>query len=158
MNSLCVVQQEFSLTQAICAATKSVLELLMSLNKAAPHFLFLCVIALGGCATSGVNSLKNETNDSISEKIEIGATTKQEVFAMLGSPSDTSFTDSGLEVIKYEHTRLTPRARNFIPYNIFSQVSDGKKKELVILFSNADVVSKFVLNEVALGERWGVFE
>jgi outer membrane protein assembly factor BamE (lipoprotein component of BamABCDE complex) len=116
------------------------------------------VIALGGCATSGVDSLKNETNESISEKIEIGTTTKQEVFSMLGSPSNISFTDSGLEVIKYEHTRLTPRARNFIPYNIFSNVNDGEKKELVILFSNANLVSKFVLNEVELDDRWGVFE
>lgn len=104
-----------------------------------PNRLFLLV--LGGCATSGVGSLNNETCDSISEKIEVGTTTKEEVFSMLGSPSDTSFTDSGLEIIKYEHTRLTPRARNFIPYNIFSQVSDGEKKELVILFSKADIVS-----------------
>ncbi|MGK0474273.1 MAG: hypothetical protein ACJAR0_004775 [Candidatus Azotimanducaceae bacterium] len=41
---------------------------------------------------------------------------------------------------------------------MFSNVNDGEKKELVILFSNANLVSKFVLNEVELDDRWGVFE
>ncbi len=77
---------------------------------------------------------------------------------MLGHPTDTSFTDSGQEVIKYEYTKLTPRARNFIPYNIFSQVSDGRQRELVILISEAGVVRNFVMNETDIEERWGVLE
>jgi hypothetical protein len=56
------------------------------------------------------------------------------------------------------HTRLNARARNFIPYNIFSKVSNSEKKELVILFFSADVLGKFVLKEVERDERWGVLE
>ncbi|HEB26193.1 MAG TPA: hypothetical protein ENI05_00250 [Porticoccus sp.] len=113
---------------------------------------------LAGCSTVGNESLSNESPESIGRKIHEGLTTKQQLISMLGAPMETTFTDGGLEVMTYEYIRLMPRAQNFIPYNIISQVSDGKKKELVILLDENSLVKKLVMNVTDTQKRWGVIE
>lgn len=120
--------------------------------------LALCVVILAACSSSGVRKLEGETTESLASKIQIGQTRKADVLAMMGAPTRTTFTDSGLEVISYEFRHLTPRARNFIPYNVFSHVHDGQKKELTVLFDASGTVSKFVLNEADIQKRWGLAE
>jgi len=102
--------------------------------------------------------LRHETSASISNKIRVGVTSKTDIYAILGAPISTTFSGGGLEVAKYEYTHLTPRAQNFIPYNIFSRVQDGKKKELVILFDSKNLVEKYVINESDIQQRRGIFE
>ncbi len=123
----------------------------------------LCLLAsamilMAGCTSIGNRVLQYETSSSISSKIQEGVTSKVDVYGILGIPFNTTFTDSGLEVAKYEYTHLTPRAQNFIPYNVFSRVDDGKKKELVILFDSKDIVKKYVINESEIQVRRGIFE
>jgi hypothetical protein len=108
--------------------------------------------------SSGNQRLRSETSESIAEKIIAGVTTRAELIDMLGPPMETTFTDGGQEIVKYEYTRLTPRARNFIPYNIFSHVNEGHKKELVVLISKQNVVKRVVLNESEIERRSGVAE
>lgn len=115
-------------------------------------------VLLTGCSATGNQILKNETMDTISEKIQVGVTTKQEIIGYLGSPWQTSFTDGGLEILTYEYTRFTPRVRNFIPYNFFSWVDDGTKKELVILLDENGIIRNMVMNESELQRRSGLFE
>lgn len=116
------------------------------------------LLVTAGCSSIGNNSLQYETNSTISNKIREGITSKTDVYAILGTPLTTTFSGSGLEVAKYEYTHLTPRAQNFIPYNIFSRVQDGKKKELVILFDEKSVVKKYVINESDIQVREGILE
>ena len=71
---------------------------------------------------------------------------------------ETTFTDSGLEGLKYEYTRLKPSRRNFIPYNFVSQVSDAKKKELVVLLDQDSLVKKLVMNVSDEQVRFGIIE
>jgi outer membrane protein assembly factor BamE (lipoprotein component of BamABCDE complex) len=111
-----------------------------------------------GCSSTGNRSLQHETHSTLSTKIREGVTSKTDVYAILGSPLITTFSGNGLEVATYEYTHLTPRAQNFIPYNVFSQVQDGKKKELVILFDSASIVKKYVINESDIQVRRGIFE
>jgi outer membrane protein assembly factor BamE (lipoprotein component of BamABCDE complex) len=123
----------------------------------------LCIVASVlilsvGCSSIGNNSLRHETSASISNKIRQGVTSKTDIYAILGAPISTTFSGDGLEVAKYEYTHLTPRAQNFIPYNVFSRVQDGKKKELVILFDSKNIVKKYVINESDIQERRGIFE
>jgi outer membrane protein assembly factor BamE (lipoprotein component of BamABCDE complex) len=123
--------------------------------------LFLSLVGaclISACSSSGNMKLQHENQTSIAQKIKQGTTTKQQVYAMLGAPVETTFTDKGQEIAKYEFTRMTPTARNFIPYNFFSQVNNGKRKELVILFDNKDLVKKFVMNESELQKRRGIAE
>ena len=119
--------------------------------------LFLSVF-LVACSTTGNQVLKKETSETIAEKMKEGVTTKQEIIEYLGNPIQTSFTDGGLEVLTYEYTRFTPKARNFIPYNFFSLGQDGKKKELVILLDENGVIKKLVMNESDVETRSGLFE
>jgi len=120
--------------------------------------LVLGLSILSGCSTIGNESLSNESPESIGNKIHEGVTSKQQLISMLGAPMETTFTDGGLEVLTYKYKRLMPRAQNFIPYNIISQVSDGKKKELVILLDENSLVKKLVMNITDTQKRWGVIE
>lgn len=49
--------------------------------------------ALAGCAGTGNDSLRSETEATVSTKIVDGKTTKDEVRSMFGSPLKTEFTD-----------------------------------------------------------------
>lgn len=115
-------------------------------------------VLISACSTSGNMKLEHESQVSIAEKIKQGITTKQQVYQMLGAPLETTFTENGQEIVKYEFTRMTPQARNFIPYNVFSQVTDGERKELVILFDDSSLVKKFVMNESDIQKRRGIVE
>ena len=115
-------------------------------------------MVLAACSSTGNKSLKEETQESIDKKFKEGVTTKQDLLEKLGAPFETSFTDSGLEIMKYEFTRFKSKARNFIPYNFFSRGQDGKKKELVILLDENDVVKRLSMTESKVEKRDGVFE
>jgi hypothetical protein len=115
-------------------------------------------VFLAACGTTGTRALKDETQSSISDKLQEGVAKKSEVYAMLGNPVSVSFTENGLEILTYEFTRFTPKARNFIPYNIFSVGSDGRKKVLVVLLNEDSIVKKVVLNESEVETKSGLLE
>ena len=121
-------------------------------------FIIFLFVLLTACATTGNQKLKDETNETISEKMKVGITTKREVIEYLGSTTQTSLTEDGLEILTYEYERFTPRVQNFIPYNFFSLVDDGKKKQLVILLDNDGIIKKVILNESNEERRRGLFE
>lgn len=120
--------------------------------------LVICSALFTGCTSVGNTSLAKETSQSIKQKITKGVTTKQTVIDLLGIPTETTFTDSGQEVMKYAYQRITPKLQNFIPYNFISKVSDAKNKELVILLNKENVVQKVVMNESKAQIRWGIIE
>lgn len=120
--------------------------------------LFLSLFFLASCATTGSQALKEETGETIASKFEKGITHQDEIIAALGEPTETTFTDGGLLVMRYEYERLTPRAQNFIPYNFFSLVSDVKKKELVILLDENNVVQRINMTESEYEQRGGIAE
>jgi outer membrane protein assembly factor BamE (lipoprotein component of BamABCDE complex) len=130
---------------------------LKNLNTATA-ILLICSATITGCTSLGNTGLAKETGESIEQKITEGITTKQTVVDWLGVPTETTFTDSGQEVIKYAYQHIRPRAQNYIPYNFISQVSDTKNKELVILLNNSNVVQKVVMNESKEQIRWGMIE
>jgi len=113
---------------------------------------------LMGCSTDGTRALKDESHSSIHAKIQEGVTTKNQIILALGTPSDTSFTENGQEILKYEFTRYTPKLRNFIPYNFFSLGQNGERKEVVILLDDRGIVKKLVMNEAKVERRFGIAE
>jgi len=116
------------------------------------------IATLAGCVSSGNPRLRPETNTSIQQQIKQG-TTQFQVRAALGEPQWKSFTDSGDEVWTYRYSRSTPRARNFIPVvTLFSRVRDVQTKELVILFTQTGVVSRYDLHEAHTVWRAGIAE
>lgn len=129
-------------------------------NFKAVKYALICVVSftLLGCATAGNDSLRLESEASISEKIQIGRTTKSNIKTLFGSPMTTSYTDSGSEIWKFELSKMSADAVSFIPVvGLFAGSSSGVKKELVILFNDDDTVRKFNMSASDIKVRTGLF-
>jgi len=113
---------------------------------------------LASCATVGNDKLKDENKQTIGNKITEGKTTMAEVKVMFGTPMTTSYTDSGLEVWKYEITHMSADATSYIPVvSLFASSSSGTKKELVILFDDKGKVRKYKMSSSPVKMRTGLF-
>jgi len=112
--------------------------------------ILLAVVALvlGACASAGNMALKDENEKSVAARVVEGKTTKQEVQAAYGQPTQTTFTDGGNEIWTYRYAYATPKAINFVPVvGIFAGGADVQTKELVVMFDKANVVMKFSMRE-----------
>ncbi|MBI4697532.1 MAG: hypothetical protein HY758_01075 [Nitrospirae bacterium] len=119
----------------------------------------ICIMLIvQGCASVGNDSLRKESELSVNAKLTEGKTTKAEVKEMFGSPMQTSYTDGGLEIWKYELSKMSADATSFIPVvSLFAASSSGTKKELTILFDGNDVVKKYNMSESPVKVRTGIF-
>lgn len=116
------------------------------------------IFLLGGCASSGNQILKEETEASISAKITENKTTKEDVRKIFGSPDETTFTDNGKEIWKYRLIDVSVDGVNFIPLvGLFGSSQSGTKKELVVMFTD-DVVYKYSMSEAPHAIKTGIFK
>ena len=130
-------------------------------NKFCFKFTFGLLVVLSlfiqGCASTGNESLRKETESSVKQKIIVGKTTKDEVKNLFGSPYSTSFTDGGLEVWNYELSKMSNDAVDYVPLiNIFGASQSGTKKQLVVLFDTNDVVKKCSMSESPVTVKTGL--
>lgn len=115
-------------------------------------------LLISGCASVGNETLRQESEASVSKKIVEGKTTKGEVRSMFGSPVKTSFTDAGLEIWNYEFSNVSADAVSFVPIvNIFGASASGKKKELVVLFNDKGIVKRYAMSESEVKQKSGLF-
>lgn len=115
-------------------------------------------VALAGCASSGNQSLKKESEASVKSKIVEGVTTKPDIKKTFGSASKTSFTDGGKEIWTYELADVSLDAVSYIPVvNWFGSSASGTKKELVIMF-DGDKVQRYSMSESPVSTKTGVFK
>jgi hypothetical protein len=118
----------------------------------------LVAVSLLGCASTGNESLRQESEATINQKLIEGKTTKAEVRSMFQSPTTTSFTDAGLEIWKYELSRMSADAVNYIPVvNWFGSSTSGTKKELVVLFDDKGILKRYSMSESPVSVKTGVF-
>ena len=116
------------------------------------------VLVLAGCAGAGNESLRSETESTVSTKVVEGKTTKDEIRNMFGSPQKTEFTDGGLEIWRYEFAKMHGDAVNFIPVvNLFGSSASGTKKELVVMFDSNNVVKRYSMSDSAVSQKTGIF-
>ncbi len=117
--------------------------------------VILVALTVAGCASSGNQQLKNETETSVQTKIQEGKTTKAEVKTTFGSPDAVSYTDGGNEIWKYSFAKVKVNGTSFIPfYGLFHNGTNGTKKELTILFKD-DKVQKYTMAESAINTKSG---
>jgi hypothetical protein len=117
-----------------------------------------CVLFIFGCATSGNQTLKNESESSVTAKIINGVTTQSEIKAMFGSPYETTYTDGGLEIWKYRLDDMRADAINYVPIvNWFGSSFSGTRKELVVLFDEDGTVKRNSMSESDVQNKTGVF-
>jgi hypothetical protein len=120
---------------------------------------FLSVLILSGCASTGNQTLKEESEFTVSSKVVSGQTTASEIKAMFGSPYETTYTDSGMLIWKFRLDDLKSDAVNFIPIvNLFGSSMSGTRKELVILFDENDVVKRSNMSESDVKTKTGLFK
>jgi hypothetical protein len=106
-------------------------------------------IALGACASSGNDVLRQQDANAVNQTIIDGRTTRADVERIYGPPTTTSFADAQNEIWTYRWGRATARAENFIPYvGAFVGGADVQKKELVILFNAQNVVVRHSMREM----------
>lgn len=116
------------------------------------------VLVLAGCAGAGNESLRSETESTVSTKVVEGKTTKDEIRNMFGSPQKTEFTDGGLEIWRYEFAKMHRDAVNFIPVvNLFGSSASGTKKELVVMFDSNNVVKRYSMSVSDVTQKTGIF-
>ena len=111
------------------------------------NYLVISVLSaclLGACASQGVQQLKEENQASVATKITRGKSTKDDVRAAFGDPTETSFTDSGNELWRYRYSHSTSKAINFVPLaNLFLAGADVDKRELVVFFDADGLVKNY---------------
>lgn len=103
--------------------------------------------SLGGCTSSGNESIADTTGASVSSQLIKGKTAQAEVRRLYGDPIKTSFSSNGFETWEYEFTRLQSKPTNFIPYvNLVHSGAEGDKKSLVIFFDKQKVVQDYTMS------------
>jgi len=121
------------------------------------QLLFVLVFIMQGCTTSGNDSLRLEDEASISHKISTNITTKNEVKAQFGAPFSVNYTDRGLEIWKYESSKVSADLLSYVPViRCLAGSSSGIHKELTLLFAD-EKVKKFALTESEIKIRTGLF-
>jgi outer membrane protein assembly factor BamE (lipoprotein component of BamABCDE complex) len=106
-------------------------------------FSILILFSVMACASGGNQSLKGQTQETISQKIKVG-NNKQQVTAVFGSPSDVSFTDSRNEIWKYEYIDASSKPQNFVPFvNLINSGMEGQKYLLAVFFNKNGIVENY---------------
>lgn len=119
----------------------------------------LLSLILVGCASSGNQFLKKETNESISQKLQQNVTTKDQVSKLFGPPAETSFTDSGKEIWSYQLRDVSSDAINFVPIvNLFGSSYSGTQTSLKIIFNNNNTVQKYSFSKSDVDTKTGLFK
>ncbi|MFM2477713.1 hypothetical protein [Celerinatantimonas sp. MCCC 1A17872] len=118
----------------------------------------LILLALTGCASSGNQSLKNETSATVQSKITKGVTTKSQVRQLFGDPAKTSFTDAGNLIWEYDLADVSSDAVNYIPIvNWFGSSASGTKKQLIVMFKK-DVVFQYSMSNSPVSIKTGLYK
>ncbi len=120
--------------------------------------LLTLIIFVGGCQSTGNQTLSEETESSVASKIINNVTTQAEIKAMYGSPYETTYTDGGMEIWKYRLDDLKADAINYVPLvNLFGSSFSGTRKELVILFNDDGTVKRNSMSESDVQSKSGLF-
>ncbi len=115
------------------------------------------LISLTSCMTTGNESLRKQTEQSVAGLIVEGKTTRSEVKTNFGSPFSTNFTDGGLEIWKYDLSKMHRTTESFVPIvKWFAPEQRGIKKGLVVAFDRRGIVSRYSMSESPLTVRGGI--
>jgi outer membrane protein assembly factor BamE (lipoprotein component of BamABCDE complex) len=117
------------------------------MRKISAFILSITVAILAGCAT-GNTSIATESTATIQQKLINGKTTKTEVRAAFGEPSDAGIND-GKEYWGYQMAQAS--AKTFIPFAALVTGSSGiSGKYLRITFDKKGVVTSYDISETRI--------
>jgi outer membrane protein assembly factor BamE (lipoprotein component of BamABCDE complex) len=107
--------------------------------------LILSVSALAGCAASmGNSSIKNESNNTLSQKLIKGKTTESQVVQMFGQPESKSFAGNGDPIWSYSRNTERNGVLSYVPIvGLFANAQTDTNKVLAILFNKKGIIKNW---------------
>ena len=110
--------------------------------------IIFAILFLVSCVDVGNKSLKDVDSKQVQATITEGKTTKSEIEGMFGDPFETSFTDGGQLIYKYQYDDATAFTAETVGSVIFTlgllgTKTKGNRNTLTILFDNQNIVKKF---------------
>jgi outer membrane protein assembly factor BamE (lipoprotein component of BamABCDE complex) len=105
----------------------------------------LSAFLLAACSIIAGNSPQSETQESISQKIAKGKTTKAEVKAQFGDPISTTAKERGAEEWSYK----MPGSGSAVKIPGFERFFGSEKdKALIVAFDRRGIVTNYTLHEI----------
>ncbi|MBN9288132.1 MAG: hypothetical protein BGO43_13390 [Gammaproteobacteria bacterium 39-13] len=119
--------------------------------------LSLTTLLLTGCASTGNPSISALDSAQVATMINNGKTTKADIRAQFGDPSNVDFNQDGSEKWSYRHKKSAATPLSFVPIaNTFAHGSNDTTKELIVLFDENDLVKKHAFS-TSMGEtKFGI--
>ena len=107
--------------------------------------LTLTTAAFTGCAASmGNSSIKNESNNSLSQKLVKGKTTEAQVENMFGQPESKSFAGNGDPIWSYSRNTVHTGLLSYVPIvGFFANEQTDTNKVLAILFHKNGILKNW---------------
>ena len=107
--------------------------------------LTLSIVAFSGCAASmGNSSIKNESNQKLSQKLIKGKTTESQVAQMFGQPESKSFAGNGDPIWSYSRNTERNGVLSYVPVvGLFANAQTDTNKVLAILFSKKGIIKNW---------------
>ena len=135
----------------------------MSVKGLSTTVLLICTaLVFTGCANEGSTVLKKISEEEVQGKIVVGKTTRDQVRGMYGSPLETTYTDAGLEIWKYQYDDTTGlNAENIasavLTLGLAGSKHTGDRKELIVLFDENNIVKRFNMSVSPVTKGTGLF-
>lgn len=116
--------------------------------KVKKYFVLLVAMAfVSSCASGGNEKVRTETMDSVASKVTKGVTTKEQVKAIYGEPSNVTLTDGGSEVWTYQYAHATLTPVTYVPIvGLFAGGTDVNKNEVVFIFDKNNIMQNYTVH------------
>lgn len=105
-------------------------------------------LLLSGCVVindSGDESHGRRITNSTLKQFEVGKTTKEWTLAVLGEPTHQETLDSGVEVLRYEHSRRKEQAT--VVFLLFAGNLDREEKQTAYFEFDNDILTRHWVEE-----------
>ena len=119
--------------------------------------VFVAAVSLSGCASAGNESIANQNNQKLSQKIIKNQTTKAQIKEMFGDPEKTTFNDAGELMWTYKFSQGHRTVGSYIPVvDWFVNQYKGHDKSLVVLFHKDGTVKNYNFSSSAIAAHTGL--
>lgn len=112
----------------------------------------ICLLALAGCASTGV-----KVDQNVVSSFQTGKTTYGEVLSRLGEPTTNTQSSNGTRTIVYTYAEAEVRPESFIPVvGLFVSGVDSKATSVALTFDKADVLTEYATAHARNGMGTGL--
>lgn len=116
----------------------------------------VAITLLAGCSAAGNEKLGAATRQALQQQLTQGVTTKAQLEATLGPPNSVTF-ERSREQWTYEYSHSTPGLITFVPVlNLFVRQSYVRRKQLVVLFDEQDVIDNYAYTDGTSTTKFGL--